>query len=110
MHSAQLLQEALKLAHQLGYLVRDDYFGGSGGGACQLGGQKVLFLDLWLWPDEQLQRVVDVLSHEPAAEQLTTSDQLRQMLRSRQVGNIGKAGNAGCQPPPADRGKLGDTT
>ncbi len=106
-HTAQLLHEALNLARRVGFVVRPDYFGGSGGGACQLGAQKVLFLDLALWPDEQLQHVADVLIQEPALEQQPISDQLRQVLQSRQHGNRGKVTSLGWRQTIADSGSLG---
>jgi len=108
-HTAQLLDEALNLARQLGFSVRQDYFAGSGGGACQLCGRKVLFLDLALWPDEQLQRVLDVLSQEPELQQLTVSEQLRQMLQSRQDGKPGKLASLHNQQAIATIHKLGNS-
>mgnify|MGYP000257832360 CR=1 FL=1 len=93
MHTAQLLDEALNLARQLGFSVRHDYFGGNGGGACQLCGRKVLFVDLALWPDEQLQHVLDVLSQEQELQSFTVSDQLRQMLQSHQDNKMEQLGS-----------------
>jgi len=108
-HTAQLLDEALKLARRLGFLVRHDYFGGSGGGACQLCGRKVLFVDLALWPDEQLQRVLDVLSQEPELQQLTISEQLRQMLQSRQDANLGNLASLRSQQAMGKTHRLGNS-
>lgn len=109
MHTAQLLKEALDLARSVGFLVRHDNFGGSGGGACQLLGRKVLFVDLALWPDEQLERVLAILSEEPGLERLSISDQLRRMLWSRQACQSGKRGTVGCRHTVTEGGKLGSS-
>ncbi len=40
--------------------------GGAGGGACEFGGRKWLFLDLALTADEQFEQVVAMLREDPA--------------------------------------------
>ena len=50
MHTVELLAEALNLAGRLGYEVRQEWLAGNGGGACELKGRKILFLDLALGP------------------------------------------------------------
>ena len=54
MHTVELLALAVQVASEAGYQVREDWFGGTGGGACEFGGQKWIFLDLSLNPREQL--------------------------------------------------------
>jgi len=51
------LDENIELARQQGYHVRFDWFGGTGGGVCQVNGKKVLFIDLALSTIEQLELV-----------------------------------------------------
>ena len=51
------LEQSIESARQLGYDVRFDWFGGTGGGICQVNGKKVLFIDLALSPVEQLERI-----------------------------------------------------
>ncbi len=46
MNSVELLEEAVDAARRVGFQVREEWFGGSGGGACAVRGQKLLFLDL----------------------------------------------------------------
>ena len=41
MHTVDLLEQACALAEQLGYRTRQEWLGGSGGGACEFGGRKV---------------------------------------------------------------------
>ena len=46
MPTVALLDAALDVAKRLGYAVRHECLGGSGGGGCELSGRKLLFLDL----------------------------------------------------------------
>jgi hypothetical protein len=65
MHTVELLEAALAAARQAGYRVRDEWLGGSGGGGCEIRGQKWLFLDLALAPSDQLEQVVETLARDP---------------------------------------------
>ena len=84
MHTVELLSHAVHLAKRLGYMVRQEWLGGNGGGGCELKGRKVLFLDLALGPADQLEQVVDALRHEPDAVKLPMPHPLRELLRVRQ--------------------------
>jgi len=57
------------IAERLGYQVRYDYFGGTGGGTCEFGGKKILFMDLALTSSEQLERLQAILAQEPFLSQ-----------------------------------------
>jgi len=70
MHTVELLEEALLSAQRLGYRVRHEWLGGSGGGGCEIKGQKWLFVDLALGPSEQLEQVLDTLHREPGGPPL----------------------------------------
>jgi len=83
MHTVKLLRQAIDLAERLGYTVRHDWLGGSGGGGCEIKGQKVLFLDLALGPLDQLDLVIDTLRREPEAAKLPKPHQLRRLLEVR---------------------------
>jgi hypothetical protein len=83
MHTVEVLEQALDLAERLGYRIRQEWLGGSGGGGCELNGQKVLFLDLALGPVDQLDQVVDTLQREPGAAALSMPNQLRELLSVR---------------------------
>ncbi|MGE0608561.1 MAG: hypothetical protein AB7O62_15805 [Pirellulales bacterium] len=63
MHTADLLELAVATVEKLGYLVRWEWLGGSGGGGCELRGRKCLFIDLAQDPAEQLACVLEVLSN-----------------------------------------------
>lgn len=84
MHTAQLLKEALLLAQRLGYEVRFELLGGSGG-ACELKGRKWLFLDLATTPAEQLQTVLAELARLPQAPSLAQSEALRRLFAGRKA-------------------------
>jgi len=61
MHTIDLLALAVQVAKQAGYQIRHDWFGGTGGGGCEFGGQKWIFLDLALNPRERLDQIAGVL-------------------------------------------------
>jgi hypothetical protein len=65
MHTVELLTQALKTAERLGYGIRQEWLGGTGGGACSFSGRKWIFVDLALNPVEQLDRVVKALKDDP---------------------------------------------
>jgi hypothetical protein len=64
LNAVEQLEALIELAQRHGYRVRYDYFGGTGGGFCQVNGSKWLFIDLALSPHEQ----VEFLRQEFAAE------------------------------------------
>jgi len=80
MHTVELLDEALTAAKRLGYALRQEWLGGSGGGACEIGRKKWLFLDLAQNQTEQLGLVIETLRDEPAARQLPLSPELLKLL------------------------------
>jgi hypothetical protein len=81
MHAANLLAEALELARQLQYSIREEYLDGAGGGHCFFGGKKWLLLDVTQSPEEQLSDVADALRTETGLWGLTVTPTLAQMLR-----------------------------
>jgi len=66
MHAANLLEEALAVARQLGYEIRYECLGGSGGGACHYADKKWMFVDLAAETDDQIERVLQGLARDPA--------------------------------------------
>jgi len=80
MHTVQLLRDALDLAARAGYEIRQDWLGGSRGGACELKGRKLLVLDVALGPTDQLEAVLDALRVDPAVQRLPMPYQLRELL------------------------------
>jgi hypothetical protein len=68
-HTVERLESALDVARRMGYGVREEWLGGSGGGACVLKGRRWLFLDLAQPPEEQL-AVVEAAINLAASEPL----------------------------------------
>jgi hypothetical protein len=83
MHTVDLLEEAIAAAEQLGYTVRHEWLGGTGGGACEVKGQRILFLDLAVGPLEQLQKVLEAMRLEVRAPDVPLSRELQNLLRHR---------------------------
>jgi hypothetical protein len=50
----------------MGYGIRHEWLGGTGGGACEFGGKKWIFVDLALSVIEQLDQVTGALRDDPA--------------------------------------------
>jgi hypothetical protein len=65
MHTVEVLQQVLSLAKQLGYTVRMEDLGGEGGGTCEFGGKRWLFVDLTASTVDQLRRTCDSLRNDP---------------------------------------------
>ena len=85
MHTADLLDHALRAAERLGYKIRQEWLGGSGGGDCEIQGQKWIFIDLALSPPDQLQLVVEVLRREPRATTLDLTPSLKRLIPEKKA-------------------------
>jgi len=83
MHTVDLLERALALAESVGFRVRQEWLGGHGGGGCEIRGQKWLFLDLAVGPEDHLAATLDALRHDPIAPTLALEPELRQALGHR---------------------------
>jgi hypothetical protein len=70
MHTVELLQGMMETAERAGYTVRLEWLGGAGGGACEFGGRKWIFVDLALSVVEQLDQVAAALADDPRAAQV----------------------------------------
>ena len=81
MHTVELLDEALQLARDHGYQVRQEWLSGNRGGACEIKGTKWIFLNLADSPWEQLQQVCSELAYTRAREDAMLSSHLRSLLR-----------------------------
>ncbi len=78
-------EQFLEVAQQLGYQVRYDYFGGTGGGVCQYGGKKWLFIDLALTVQDQMDVVFSALGADPLFSTVELPAGVRQVLFDRRV-------------------------
>ena len=82
MHTAELLDEALTQAAQLGYRVRHEWLEGDGGGPCVVRGEKWLFVDLALPLAEQLECVAGVLRGNRNINETCLSSSLAEFLKA----------------------------
>lgn len=64
MLTVEAFEQALAAAKRLGFKVRMEWLGGEGGGACEIRGEKWIFVDLATTADEQLAVVLDALGQE----------------------------------------------
>ena len=83
MSTIQQFDQLVEIAEQLGYRVRYDYFGGTGGGVCEFSGNKWLFLDLALSSAEQLEQLQETLANEPLLATINVAEELKQKLSKR---------------------------
>ena len=80
MHTVELREQALALAQQLGYRIREEWIGGSGGGQCEFAGCRWIFVDLALNAEEQLEQVAEALRSDPAIQSMPLRAPLRRLL------------------------------
>ncbi len=85
MHTVDLLEQALALAERQGFIVRQDWFGGAGAGACELKGRRWLFVDLALAPREQLEHVLAALGEVIEPHDAAPFADLQQALQLRKA-------------------------
>jgi hypothetical protein len=85
MHTVELLEQAIALAERCGFVVRQDWFGGSAAGACEFKGRRWIFIDLALSPREQLDQVLDALRELPNLAQVEMGVQLQKMISLRKA-------------------------
>ncbi|MCA9173242.1 MAG: hypothetical protein KDB14_02020 [Planctomycetales bacterium] len=85
MHTVELLEECLAVAKQLGYHVRHEWLGGVGGGACEFGGRRWIFLDLGLNASEQLEQAATALRRDPHLHNVPLSAPLSRVLEFRRA-------------------------
>lgn len=83
MRTVEMLEQSLEAAQDLGYQVRHEWLGGSGGGACEFSGRRWLFVDLALSAEEQLEQVCHALRGDPGIYLLRISPSLRDRLELR---------------------------
>jgi hypothetical protein len=85
MHTVELLDQAISLAEERGFVVRQDWLSGSTAGACEFKGRRWLLIDLALSPREQLELVLDALRQFPPQACNDATPQLQSLLPSRKA-------------------------
>jgi hypothetical protein len=85
MHTVDLLQQVLALAKQLGYTVRMEDLGGEGGGICEFGGKRWLFVDLAASTIDQLRRSCDALRLDPQLASVTLTPHVEEVFSTERA-------------------------
>jgi hypothetical protein len=83
MHTVELMEQAVAIATELGYGVRQEWLGGVGGGACEIAGRKWIFLDLSLTTSEQLDQLTLALQSDPSAQTMKMPAELQDRVTYR---------------------------
>jgi len=86
LNTVAILHQATETARMMGYEIREEWLGGTGGGGCEFGGKKWIFLDVADNPLEQLESVADVLCQDPAIHLIELPVPLRKLWGIGKVG------------------------
>ncbi len=84
MHTVELLEAALEAARDMGYVVREEWLAGAGGGRCLIKGRWHLFVDLQLSVRERLDQTLDVLATADEPTILKFPPPVRNLVGMRQ--------------------------
>jgi len=85
MRTVERLEEYLRVAEQCGYETRQEWLDGNGGGVCEFGGKKWLFVDLALSTVEQLAQVSEALAADANLTSMAISKGIRSEIRTHHV-------------------------
>ena len=83
MHTISLLEQAILVARHAGYEIRHEWLDGSTGGACELAGKKLLFVDLAATAADQLEQVGEALREDTGVSRDLLSPELASYLGLR---------------------------
>lgn len=83
-----LLAEAMQLASDLGYKVREEPLGEMQGGSCVVGGKRQILLNLEQGASDRLDQLLAVLSADPEIAREPKSRALAQRLQQRAHASI----------------------
>ena len=84
-NTVEQLELLLELARDMGYEVRHEVLGGSGGGACEFAGRKCLFVDMSLNPIDQLEHVSRTLCGDPQLALYEMTEPQESALQNRKA-------------------------
>ena len=85
MHTVELYERAKQLAAQVGYHVREENLGGSGGGACTVAGRRCLFVDITMTAPEKLDQILDALDADPLLDRAELPKELQAVWPQRRM-------------------------
>lgn len=81
-----LLEEAMQLARDVGFVVREEPLGDAPGGACTVGGRRQILVNAAHPAAQRLDLLLDVLAAEPAVAGEPVSRLLARHLERRRGG------------------------
>ena len=88
MQTVELLEAGFAAAQQLGYNIRHEWLDGNGGGVCEFGGARWIFVDLAQNPGEQLDQVVEAIRNDSNWEKIGLATELRNLVQRGRRRNI----------------------
>ena len=81
MRTLELLDYMVDLARRLGYEIREEWLDGIGGGACELKGKRIMFVDQSLPPSERVQQLARSLRGIVDLEKIYILPEARTLLQ-----------------------------
>jgi hypothetical protein len=85
MHTVEMRERMIRVAEELGYSVRQEWLGGTGGGLCEFGGRRHIFLDLALSAVEQLDQLAGALADDPGIHSLKLPAAMQPLVMHRRA-------------------------
>ena len=83
MNAVRQMDVLIELAKDMGYEVRYEMLCGTGGGICEIGTRRCLFVDLSQSPIDQLESISKSLSSDPQVALYIMSQQQETALRGK---------------------------
>jgi hypothetical protein len=80
MRTIELLDYLVDLARRMGYEIREEWLDGTGGGACELKGKRILFVDQSLPPSERIEQISHSLRGHVDLEKIYVLPEARLLL------------------------------
>ena len=80
MRTLELLDYLVDLARRLGYEIREEWLEGMGGGACEVRGKRIMFLDQSLPPSERVEQLANSLRGNVDLERIYVLPEARELL------------------------------
>ena len=80
MRTLELLDYLVDLARRLGYEIREEWLEGTGGGACELKGKRIMFVDQSLPPSERVEQLAHSLRGNVDLERIYVLPEARRLL------------------------------
>jgi hypothetical protein len=80
MRTLELLDYLIELARRLGFEIREEWLDGTGGGACVIKGQRILFVDQSLSPADRVDQIARSLRGSEELAKIYVLPEAREVL------------------------------